>query len=71
MGGDVIACAILDMANSLDKKDKRKLLGFVNFMFLNVKAVYITYKNIISNTTFALPHPPPKKIKDKKDKQIF
>jgi len=28
--------------------------GFVNFMFSNVKAVYITYKNTLSNTTFAL-----------------
>lgn len=37
-----------------EKKD-RSHLGFCEFYVLNVKkAVYITYKNTLSNTTFAL-----------------
>lgn len=47
------------------KKDTRTLRGFVNFMFLNVNAVYITYTKI-SFQIQLLPYPPQKKMKEKR-----
>lgn len=43
------------MYTKTEEENTEACLGFCEFYVLNVKkAVYITYKNTLSNTTFAL-----------------